>query len=305
MNVGAANFGSGPLTVSGTAIGQQTVGGPGSSAPTSAAGPLHGTARRVDAVDVGVLTVLDVESQAVRSVLSAQHDYRIHRPLDDGPQVHEAVIDANGHPLRIAAAQTLDRGPRSAALAHQALVRTCAPRVVLLVGIAGGINDAVGIGDVVVADEVIYYDARRVDEQGTLRRGQSHTIAAPLGHRLNEFFVDSGNTLTWHGAQFRVRRGPIGSGDAVVTAEHASIRQWLRTFNEKVLAVETEAAGVVQAFHEARGQDIAPHGWIVVRGISDTADRHKGHSDHRLASEHAAAVMLRLLPHLRFAPPPG
>jgi adenosylhomocysteine nucleosidase len=93
--------------------------------------------------------------------------------------------------------------------------------------------------------------------------------------------------------------GPIGAGNAVVTDAGSEIRHWLRTFNERVLAVETESAGVAQSFHETVRQDTAPRGWLTVRGISDTADRHKGHAHHDLAARRAAEVMAMLLPHLR------
>lgn len=67
----------------------------------------------------------------------------------------------------------------------------------------------------------------------------------------------TGGEAVWEGTPFRVHRGPIGSGDAVITDEHADIRQWLHTVHEKVLAVETEAAEVVQAFHEVLDRDTA------------------------------------------------
>jgi len=54
---------------------------------------------------------------------------------------------------------------------------------------------------------------------------------------------------------------------------------------------------VGQAFYEEIGSEPAS-GWLTIRGISDLADRDKGHGLHQLAADHAAAVMDRLLPML-------
>jgi adenosylhomocysteine nucleosidase len=87
----------------------------------------------------------------------------------------------------------------------------------------------------------------------------------------------------------------------VVTDVGSEIRFWLNDFHEKALAVETESAGLAQAFHErVRGDGV--RGWLPIRGISDTADADKGHDYHALAAEHAAAVMAMLLPYLYFEP---
>jgi adenosylhomocysteine nucleosidase len=250
--------------------------------------------------DVGVLTVLDQEIRAVLAVLRHLEDYREQR-LRHGPLAREAWLPAaGGGRVRLAALQTLTRGTESAALAYRGLVEAYNPSIVLLVGIAGGVSPRVGIGDVVISDEVIAYDARRVTAEGVHRRGQAQAVAGPLGHRLNDFFA---NALAGQsrpaGEGFHIHRGPIGSGNAVVTDAGSDIRRWLLAFHEKVLAVETEAAGVAQSFHESVDRD-GPRGWLTIRGISDAADRHKDHDYHDLAAKHAAEVMAMLAPYLRF-----
>jgi adenosylhomocysteine nucleosidase len=176
--------------------------------------------------------------------------------------------------------------------------------LILLVGIAGGIRGDVEIGDVVIADEVIYYDARRETEHGPRRRGQSQPMAPVMRHRLHEFFRRYGNGLPLDdGGRVRIVRGPIGSGDAVVTDANSDIIDFLRRFNEKTVAVETEAGGLGQAFYEHIDTERALRGWLTIRGISDHADRLKGHDRHRFAADRAALVMDRLLPLLRLVEP--
>ncbi|MEV0329171.1 5'-methylthioadenosine/S-adenosylhomocysteine nucleosidase [Micromonospora echinospora] len=248
--------------------------------------------------DVGILTVLREEMAAVVEVLRRAPDHRTER-MRGGASVHRATFAAEGGPVRVVATQTLEPGTHSAALAYQQLRRYFRPPLVLLVGIAGGVRADLAVGDVVLSDEVIWYDSRRETAEGPRRRGRIQATAPMLRHRVSDFLVRHGTVVRPEpGREFRIHRGPIGSGNAVVTDSGSAIRSWLVETHEKTLAVETEAAGLAQAFYEEVDEDDGLRGWMTVRGISDRADRHKGHADHELAARHAALVMERLLPHL-------
>lgn len=97
----------------------------------------------------------------------------------------------------------------------------------------------------------------------------------------------------------RVRNGPIGTGDAVIADRDADILRYLAEFNDKILAVDMEAGGLSQACHERSAGTERPHGWAVVRGISDDAGTGKNDDHHRVASWHAAFALRSLLPYLR------
>ncbi len=289
-NIGAYATTGGTVNVSGNAVGTANY------APARRPAPRPRPRSRVD---IGILTVLTEELQAVVEVLERYPNYRIEQ-LPHGAEAHLAEVPAGDGPLRVVAVQTLAPGPRSAAVAFQQLQEAYQPPIVLLVGIAGGIRPGLAIGDVVIGEEVVYYDARRETPEGPARRGQSQPMSPVLRHRLNAFFRRYGTSIAISpGEAVRLYRGPIGSGDAVVTDADSDIIAWLRRFNEKILAVETEAGGVGQAFYEHVDEDRTLTGWLTIRGISDLADRHKGHDRHRFASDRAALVMDRLLPLLK------
>ncbi|MDG4793229.1 hypothetical protein [Micromonospora sp. WMMD1082] len=249
--------------------------------------------------DVAVLTVLREEMAAVVEVLSRASGHRVEQAYG-GAAVHWATIAAEGGPLRVVAAQTLEPGTHSALLAYRDLRQRFAPPLVLLVGIAGAVRADLEIGDVVLADEVIWYDSRRETENGPQRRGRIQATAPVLRRRVNDFLVRHGTVVRPEpGRGFLIHRGPIGSGNAVVTDAGSDIRSWLVGVHEKVLAVETEAGGLAQGFYEEIAGAQPARGWMTIRGISDRADRHKGHRDHELAARHAALVLERLLPYLR------
>jgi adenosylhomocysteine nucleosidase len=264
----------------------------------AAVGRQWGPATDADArrhADIGVLTVLREEIRAVVGILQRHENYRT-APLPGGPQVHRADVAVEGGALHVVALQTLEPGPQSAAAAYHLMRSAFRPPVVLLVGIAGGIRADVAVGDVVVSDEIICYDARRETPSDPRRRGKSHAMTPAMRFRVNEFFRRNGPVVSLHpGGSFRVFRGPVGSGAAVLTSGSSDIREFLRRFNENTLAVETEASGVGQAFYEEMsGQQLT--GWLTIRGISDLASRSKTQDCHQLASDHAAVVMDRLLP---------
>lgn len=286
-NVGGHSVFNGPISVG--------------ADPAPRPGGGTGTGRDATRAEVGVLTVINQEIRAVSAVLRGMRDYRVRR-MRSGPLAYEAWLpDPQGRPVRIAAVQALEPGTEQAALAYRGLVEEYRPAAVLLVGVAGGISPAVKIGDVVISDQVIAYDARRETPDGARRRGRTQTVAAALGHRLNEFMAMVPEQQSRPGGEpFQLHRGPIGTGNAVVTDVDSEIRHWLRDFNEKVLAVETESAGVAQSFHENVVAGGSVRGWLTVRGISDTADAGKGHQYHDLAAGHAAEVMAMLVPHLSF-----
>lgn len=290
VNIGAMHTGSGALVVGGDVIGQQVVHAPEPRPAPDGGGP---------AVDVGVLTVLPLEMAAVAAVLQRAGGYRTFQ-VTGGAQVHRARLRGADGPVDVVAMQTVDRGPRSAALAYRMMRDLFAPPLVLLVGIAGGIGRGVGIGDVVISDQVVYYDARKVTVDGVHHRGQSQAVAPVLRNRLNEFFRRHGDTVALgSGTVVRMHWGPIGSGDAVVADRYAEIRRYLLAFNDKTLAVETEAAGVAQAFYEEVDTDHALRGWLTLRGVCDLADAAKDDEAHALAAYHAAEVTAHLLPLLK------
>jgi adenosylhomocysteine nucleosidase len=295
-NIGAYAAEGGHINVGGNAIGEQ-----------NNYRSRNMTSRELDdapygSADVGILTVLAEELTAVVDVLQGHRGYRTAQ-LYGGQQAHTAVVGAGGEELTVVAVQTLEQGTRSAVVAYERLRRDFHPPVVLLVGIAGAIDARLRIGDVVISDEVIYYDSRRETNRGPRRRGQSQPTPAPLRHRVNEFFRLHPQPITLFGDhQVHVYRGAIGSGDAVITDAGSEIRDYLRAYNEKTLAVETEAGGVGQAFYEQIDIESALTGWLTIRGISDTADESKGGDHHRLAARRAAQVMDRLLPLLKLTP---
>jgi adenosylhomocysteine nucleosidase len=183
-------------------------------------------------------------------------------------------------------------------------------RAVLLTGAAGGLDPALGIGDVVIAERLIQHD------YGALIEGRLKPFrpgAAPLGEprdklsfdldadlrralqrRLNGFRLPELPAAATGGAprEPAIRFGTVLSGDQFINCE-ATRKRLFESFAAQ--AVEMEGAAVAQVA-ERFG---AP--CIVVRCVSDLAGA-ESHVDFRAfldsAAEAAAQVLRRIVPAL-------
>ncbi|MGI5167661.1 hypothetical protein ACQEU3_25250 [Spirillospora sp. CA-253888] len=286
---------SGSMNVTGSAVGDRPVLNVTSpSLGRSPEGP-----QAPSGADIGIITILPVEMHALRAALHLQG------APDGALWFSTGMVPTSVGPLSVVAVQTLKQGQRSAMAAYENLRRRHDPKVILLAGIGGGLHRDVQVGDVVLATQVVYYDLRKETPQGTLRRGEELEAPARIGHAVNAFLSDrhpaeipvtdpAGTTRA-----VRVHHGPIGSGEAVIADRDSTTVAYLAAFNDKILAVDMEAGGLSLACHEGAVSPGRPHGWLVVRGISDTAGADKNDDHHRIASLHAAMALKHLLPYLR------
>jgi adenosylhomocysteine nucleosidase len=264
------NFG-GFTNISGSAIGH--------NASVSQQGQPGLDVEREHGCDIGILTVIPTETEALQRIL-----HLMPRPDRNG-------VLMGGNRIRVVAMQAREQGLEAAVIATTRLMREYRPRVVVLAGIGGGVHQAVRIGDVVVATQIFGYDLRRETPQGTDRRGQSWSAPQEMTAAVNAFFSE--RVITGGFPDFGVMYGPIGSGNAVIRDPASAVRTYLSRVNDKILAVDMEAAGLARCCHED-----APQPWVVVRGISDGANTDNSDDQQPTAAANAAAVVGALIPYL-------
>jgi adenosylhomocysteine nucleosidase len=249
--------------------------------------------------DIGVITIMPVEMSAVRDVLG------LTLAMDGGTPFYEGTVGIRGTSTRVAALCALARGQRPAVAAFGRLARRYAPEIVVVTGIADGVNPHLAIGDVVVSTEVVYHDLRKETAFETRRRTSEQSSPATIAHAVNCFFTDYGDPAQFQTEDargvsrgHRVLYGPIGSSEAVLADADSGIIRRLRTVNDKIMSVDLEAGGIAQAFHE-RDASIPVRGWAVVRGIGDNADQETSDAHQATAAWHAAVVLRSLIPYFR------
>ncbi|WP_079035652.1 hypothetical protein [Streptomyces albus] len=298
VNQGIVNRGNGN-SFSGNAVGDRASVLMGMSSEEEA-----GAKRRPEeaAWDIGVVTILSEELQAVRDELELE---RYKEP--SGLYFYRRIHTESGATVRVVATQTQSQGQRSTMGALENLRRHYNPRMWVLVGVGGGIHDEYArVGNVIVSTEIIYYENRKINGHGSIRRRGEHRQApAAVVHAVNAYFADHGTPACIHGQvpsyateQFCVYPGVIGSGEAVIADRESEIRQFLTSYHEKVLAVDMEAGGLSQYWQENSINVGENPGWVVVRGVSDNADAQKGHAYHELAARNAAYVLRQLVSYI-------
>jgi nucleoside phosphorylase len=185
-------------------------------------------------------------------------------------------------------------GPLAALQATSRLLGFADVKLLVLLGMAGAIDDDVAIGDVVIASEINEFQANSKAESA----GDSYEVRYsgrhwPLEYRIREAvthfeFSDRGAFNKWQAivsnhyaeitienkdqvcsAQSTLHLGPIASGN-VVAASKAFVTE-VKKINRKFLAIDMEAAGIASAASER----MHPLPCLVVRGISDHADEKK------------------------------
>ena len=159
---------------------------------------------------------------------------------------------------RVVAVQTHGQGQGAAMEAAETLVQRFAPKVLVLAGIAGGIDSCLRIGDVVVATKIVGYDLHKETPAGTQRRGRYWEAQETVERAVGEFFSARGEPAQFPG--FVAWSGLIGSGNGVIAHRDAEVLRYLRGFNDKTLAVDMESDGLGQFCHQ---NDAWP--WVVVR----------------------------------------
>ncbi|GGW18992.1 nucleosidase [Streptomyces capoamus] len=216
-----------------------------------------------------VLTALALEYAAVRAYIEDREE-RSH----PGNGTYVEVGRLRGTACRVAAAE-LGEGSRTTAALTSSLVGWLRPRAVLFVGVAGGLKEDIGLGDVVVGTKVYGIHGGKVTPEGLLDRPEawhgSHALLSAARAAVRDM------------PGVRVHFKPIATGDLVLAdAESEAARHVRERYNDAV-AVETEGSGAAHAAH-LEGRDA-----LVVRGISDHADAGKAAADAGGSQVRAAA----------------
>ncbi len=169
----------------------------------------------------------------------------------------------------------------------------------LCVGVAGGLRDDIGLGDVVVATKVYALHGGRVHDDGFAARPRSWNAS----HQLEQVAKFVARTGTWTSlisgdrdkpCSPAVHFRPVASGEVVVNGRDESMNDLLRDLFDDAVAVEMESAGIAHAAHLNGSLPV-----LTVRGISDHANSAKLANDaagwQHVAANHAAAFTVATL----------
>lgn len=149
-------------------------------------------------------------------------------------------------------------GKVNAARTTQILIDNYKPDYIINIGVAGGINDELRIGDIVIGEKLVQYD---FDLTAFGReKGEISDNIGKFIYSENNLLKKAEKTL-WNNSKINVRKGIIASGDRFVTNKDLS-KKIKDEFNAD--CVEMEGAAIAQVCF----LDKVP--FIVIRSISDS-----------------------------------
>ena len=233
-----------------------------------------------NSIDLAIITALPVERDAVLSRLDS-HEL--------GP--NKAYYTGRIGSYRVIVSLLAEMGNMESGITATQLLERFQPQNMIMVGIAAGNPDKVGLGDVVVAKFCDYYELAKL----TLEGKQTRTRQLPSSITLFES-TQNYRATDWHTAikvaipgqiisyQPQVHFGPIGSGEKVI-ADNETLALLVRDCPE-LMAVAMEGAGVARAVMRYKNTD-----FIEIRGISDFADANKNDDWRKYAANAAAAFL--------------
>ena len=144
-------------------------------------------------------------------------------------------------------------------------IADCDPSAVIGVGVGfGGYTSKLKIGDVLVSEQIIPYELKRVGALSEQYRGPIPEAGPVL---LNRFTSALGWTFKRpDGYTCRVHAGPLLSGESLLD----NLDEKVRLFQEHPTATggEMEAAGI----YAAASRHGAAREWIIVKAVCDWAD---------------------------------
>lgn len=236
---------------------------------------------RMESVDVLLLCAVKVEWDGLQDLVVDPCD----EPVLSDPAIR-GRLELNNRTFSAALVE-VGKGQTRSAIATQAAILKFQPKLVVFIGIAGGIKD-VKIGDVVIAEKAYNYENGKVKNGKFEARPEVHSVPARLLAYSRKF---QRNFLP---IEYEIHVGAIASGDKVLEDLKAEELERIRSHYGDSLAVEMEGA----AFFSAIDKSNAEADYFLVRGISDAVDN-KSQTDAEgrqvVAVRNAREIAMRLI----------
>lgn len=266
--------------------------------PRRSSKPKEKPSSKLERIDFLLVTALPEERDALLAQLPG---YTRVPPRRDDVHVYFSAnvttADEAGR-YQIVVMPLLGMGRVNAATATAEAIKRWRPRHVVLVGIAGGIAARnVGLGDLLISEQVVDYELQKLTAKGIEVRWSVHKASRRLYAAALNVIGDAWTkriaTKKPDEGVPRIHLGPIASGDKVVAVQ--SVLDEYRNVWPALIGVEMEAAGVASACFAAARQ---PE-FFMVRGVSDLADEGKNAPGtevfRRYACDVAAAYVVELI----------
>lgn len=234
-----------------------------------------------------ILTAISVEYRAVREHLAQLQEEKL------GDTIYErGHFSTNGQSWDVIIMETGSGNVRAALEAERA-INFFKPNVILLVGLAGGLQK-VTIGDVVVATKVYAYESGKAGQTFQARP----EVSSPTS-RLVQLARTEARKKDWlrrlkepiKDPVPRVLLAPIASGGSVIASTQSTLYELVRSNYSDAVAIEREGSGFFNAIRNHPEIEA-----LSIRGISDLiGSKRDADAAQETAVRHASAFAYELL----------
>ena len=272
-------------------------------------------------IDFGIVTALQEEFEYLEKLLGPFEEVND----NTGTWYRASRKAANGTCYQLVLASQDAMGPLQAQGLTIRLIDRWDPAYILLLGIAGQVADDVKLGDIVVGQQIFYYDLQAVKDSGIEIRPEGYPAGILLVRQVQAVQVNTDEmkrirseakksaagmvksvslktrketgeaqqALKAHSPDIYV--GTVASGSKVVKSP--AVKKQLFTLHGKILGVEMEGCGLMHGafFHREN-----PSQALLIKGISDGANDDKAKLDaigcwRKLATENSARLAVAII----------
>lgn len=252
--------------------------------------------------DVLMITAVATETKAV---LDLGYRWKEFQMEADSTVYRHTTIQANGKPCGIIHTQLSEMGMTAAAVHTTKAILRFNPQVVIMTGIAGGLEKDANIGDVLVATDVWNYNSGKYVEvidgesvSAELRPDSKHILLnRAIRDKLTAINfkpiltqIKNSYTVNAPTSMLNVFYGPMACGSAVVASQ--DVIDMVRSQSRKVVGLDMESYGVYLACQEISNP---PVNAIVLKSISDFADRKKDDASQDYAAYTSTSFAMHLI----------
>lgn len=258
---------------------------------------------RAGRVRVGIITIIEEEFEAAKSVFGLGHN------IPGTPYFVEG--DSVTCDWDVALIQASDRSNVPAAASTTDFMEDLRPQVLILLGVAGGLcgndnlgRDGIRPGDVLFADQVDYIEFLKIDNNVARVRSYAidhpseplrTSVCAPISKTFSiRDALDPDHQPPDAEAPCKIHIGGIVSGEKVLGDVHSPVQKLLLEPFDKPLAVDMESIGMARAVCHGRGSFWYHPRYVIVRGISDLvadAENNEQRAQWKSFAAHAAALV--------------
>lgn len=237
--------------------------------------------------DCALITALPKELNALLS----HFRYFKSRRDESGISFYETTTPTG---ISLVGAVGLGMGQLNAAILSSKVIQLFNPKKLILVGISGGLDYQIPLGDVIVSEQIVDYEIGKITSKGFSPRWSVYPCDAGLLNGVNNIRSD-------HWQRYITTSCPIGenkpgfhvgtylSGNKVIANE--KMAGALKAIWSRASAIEMESAGIAAVLRQISN----PPGFVTVKSICDYADSKKNDDWQAYAADTAASFAYSLV----------